>query len=59
MVTLTEKLSSQNIDKQIEKVLEILLDISNNKLIEYKSEFQSSMAGIARRKIAIYPGNIV
>ncbi len=42
----------------MEKLLEILWAILNNKWIKYKFEYQSGVAWIARQEIAIYSQNM-
>lgn len=48
MIPLTEKLSYQNVDKWMEKLLEIPWDIPNDRWIEYKFELQIDVIGMAR-----------
>ena len=59
MAPLTKKLSYQNADKWIEKLSEIPWSILNNEWIEHKFEFQSGVAEMAKREIAIHSQNVV
>ena len=51
MAPLTEKLSYQNADKWIEKLLDIPWDISNDEWIDHKFEFQRDVGGMAGQEI--------
>lgn len=59
MVLLIKKLSYQNNNKWMKKLLEILLGICNNKWIKYKFKIESDEGRIVRQKIAISSENMV